>query len=115
VYVAAEHVPEEASAQRQHQLRHWTAEALGIVTQPAHWEIVRLSRTEGFQADSRWIAEQAGVTVDEVNIALSRLLRLRLLEIGSNGKWIDLTGAASLTEKQFRKLALAKVRQMAKE
>jgi transcriptional regulator with XRE-family HTH domain len=115
VYVAAEHVPDEASAHRQHQLRHWTAEALGIVTERAHWEIVRLSRTDGFQADCRWIAQEADLTVDQVNVALSRLLRLRLLEIRSTGKWTDLTGAPSLTEPQFRKLALARVRQMAKE
>ncbi|HEV3197311.1 MAG TPA: hypothetical protein VGZ73_05375 [Bryobacteraceae bacterium] len=115
VYIAAEHVPDDATAHRQHQLRHWTAEALGIVTERAHWEIVRLSRTDSFQADCRWIAQQASLSVDQVNVALSRLLRLRLLEIGPTGKWTDLTGLPSLTERQFRKLALARVRQMAKE
>src|SRR6185369_8942189 len=83
VYIAAEHVPDDATAQRQHQLRHWTAESLGILTERAHWEIVRLSRAEGFQPDCRWIAQEAGLTVDQVNVALSRLLRLRLLEIGA--------------------------------
>ncbi len=115
VYIAAEHVPDEATSHRQQQLRHWTGEAMGIVTGRAHWEIVRLSRTSDFQADSRWIADAAGLSVDEVNVALSRLLRLRLLEIGPAGKWIDLTGTPSLTERQFRKLALARVRQMSKE
>jgi hypothetical protein len=115
VYVAAEHVPDLATTHRQHQLRHWTAEALGIVTERAHWEIVRLSRGGDFQPDCRWIAQQADLTADQVNVALSRLLRLRLLEIGPSGKWADLTGLPSLTERQFRKLALARVRQMAKE
>jgi len=115
VYIAAEHVPDDATAHRQHQLRHWTAEALGLVTDRAHWEIVRLSRIDGFQADCRWIAQQADLTVDQVNVALSRLLRLRLLEIGATGKWTDLTALPSLSERQFRKLALARVRQMAKE
>lgn len=114
VYIAAEHVPDEATAHRQHQLRHWTAEALGIVSEPAHWEIVRLSRTAAFQTDSRWIAQQTGLTVDQVNVALSRLLRLRLLAAGTDGKWLDFAPQA-ITERQFRKLALARVRQMAKE
>ena len=35
VYVAAEHVPSGAEAWRQEQLRHWTAEALCIVTEQA--------------------------------------------------------------------------------
>ncbi|MBZ5620085.1 MAG: hypothetical protein LAQ69_15375 [Acidobacteriia bacterium] len=115
VYVAAEHVPDAATAHRQQQLRHWTAEALGIVTERAHWEIVRLSRTGSFQPDCRWIAQQADLTVDRVNVALSRLLRLRLLEVGATGKWKELTGLPSPTERQFRKLALARVRQMSKE
>jgi len=114
VYIAAEHVPDEATAHRQHQLRHWTAEALGIVSEPAHWDILRLSRTVEFEPDSRWIAQKTGLTVDQVNVALSRLLRLRLLAIGDDGKWQDLAEQA-ITERQFRKLALARVRQMAKE
>jgi transcriptional regulator with XRE-family HTH domain len=115
VYIAAQHVPDAATAQRQQQLRHWTAEAIGIVTDGAHWEIVRLSRADGFQLDCRWIAEQAGLTVDQVNLALARLLRLGLLEIGTDGTWKDLTRGAAPTERQFRKLALARVREKSKE
>ena len=114
VYIAAQHVPDAATAQRQEQLRHWTAEALGIVTDRSHWEIVRLSRADGFQADCRWIAGQAGLTVDQVNLALARLLRLGLLEIGRDGKWREFAGEA-LNERQFRKLALARVREKSKE
>jgi transcriptional regulator with XRE-family HTH domain len=115
VYIAAEHVPDANTAERQQQLRHWTAEAMAIVTERAHWEIVRLSRTQGFRADCRWIAEQTGLGVDQVNLALSRLLRLRLLEIGANGKWKDLTGLARFEEREFRKLALTRVREKAAE
>lgn len=115
VYIAAQHVPDAATAHRQEQLRHWTAEAIGIVTDRAHWEIVRLSRAEGFQADCRWIAEKAGLSGDQVNLALARLLRLGLLAIGTDGKWQELTGAGALTERQFRRLALARVREKSKE
>ncbi len=115
LYIAAGHVPDEPTARRQHQLRHWTAEALAIVREPAHWEIVRLSRTPGFQPDCRSIAAQAGLTVDQVNIALSRLLRLGLLASDSSGRWTDLTGVPTLTERQFRKIALARVREKSKE
>jgi transcriptional regulator with XRE-family HTH domain len=113
VYVAAEHVPDDATAARQQQLRHWTAEAIAIVTEPAHWEIVRLARAPGFRPDSRWIAAEAGLSADAVNVALSRLLRLGLLEAVSTREWKDLTGAA--TERSFRKLALQRVREKAAE
>jgi hypothetical protein len=111
VLLGAEHVPDAVTAERQSQLRHWTAEAMAVVSGPAHWEIVRLSRQPGFQADSRWLAAQAGVTVDEINLALARLLRLGLID----GKWQDRTGIARLAEREFRKLALARVREKAAE
>jgi hypothetical protein len=112
-YMAAEHVPDGDTAQRLERLRHWTAEALAIVSDRAHWEIVRLSRTPEFRSDSRWIAGQSGLTVDQVNIALSRLLRLRLLDAGGSSNWTDLSAAS--TERQFRKIALNRVRQKSKE
>ncbi len=115
VYVAAEHVPAGAEAQRLEKLRHWTTEALCIVTEPAHWEIVRLSREAGFRADCRWIAERASLNVDAVNMAFSRLLRLRLLEVDASGKWVELTGISEITEPEFRKLALDRVREKAAE
>jgi transcriptional regulator with XRE-family HTH domain len=114
-YVAAEHVPDAARAEREEQLRHWTAEAMSIVTERVHWEILRLCRTTGFHYDCRWIAEQIGTTVDEVNLALSRLLRLRLLEVSAGGEWRDTTNLPELSEREFRKLALARVRQKAAE
>ncbi|HEY6393604.1 MAG TPA: helix-turn-helix transcriptional regulator [Bryobacteraceae bacterium] len=113
VYIAAEHEPDTRTAQRQHQLRQWTAEALAIANQRAHWEILRLCRAPEFRADSRWIARQIGVDIDQVNLAFSRLLRLRLLEVSASGQWKDLTGAPHLTERKFRTLALARARELA--
>jgi transcriptional regulator with XRE-family HTH domain len=115
VYVAAEHAPDARTVERQNQLRHWTAEALAVANEPAHWHIVRLSRTPEFRPDCRWIADQIGGSVDAVNMALSRLLRLRLLQVIASGEWKDLTGLRKLTEREFRKLALARVRQKAAE
>jgi transcriptional regulator with XRE-family HTH domain len=112
VYAAAEHVSDPLSGRRQEQLRHWTAEALALVNQPAHLKILRLARGAEFRPDCRWLAEQTGIAVDEVNIALSRLLRLHLLA-GDEKKWKDATGLPALTRAAFRKLALARARRMA--
>jgi hypothetical protein len=51
------------------------------------------------------LPREAGLAVDQVNMALARLLRLRLLE----------GGVSTFTERQFRKLALARVREKSKE
>ncbi len=114
-YVAAEHVRADDVLGREQQLRHWAAEAMCVVRERAHWEIVRLCRQAEFQTDCRWIAEQAGLSVDEVNLALTRLLRLGLLEIRAGGEWRELTGRTSLNEHEFRSLALARVRTRAAE
>lgn len=113
VYVAARYVPNGLTRDRQEQLRHWTAEGLAIVTDSCHWQIVELTRTRGFQGDSRSIAQTLGVSVDRVNVALARLLRLRLLEIGRDGRWKDLLGQKRPTEAGFRKAALIRIRELA--
>lgn len=112
-YIAAEHLPDAATTKRNEQLRHWTAEGLSVATERTHWEIVRLSRMPRFQTDCRWVAGKINTTVDEVNLALQQLLRLRLLEVSASGKWNDLTGARS--EREFRKMAMVRVREKAAE
>jgi transcriptional regulator with XRE-family HTH domain len=109
-YIAAEHAPDARTRQRQYQLRHWTAEALALTSEPAHWQILCLCRAPEFQADCRWIARQISVSVDAVNLALSRLLRLGLLQVDPAGRWKDTTGLPRLTGDAFRRLALARVR-----
>jgi transcriptional regulator with XRE-family HTH domain len=115
VFVAAESAPHAAEHARHEQLRHWTAEAASIAREPIHFQILELSRARNFRADCRWIAEQLNVNVDEVNIAFSRLLRLRLLAANGRERWTDLTGIPQLTEREFIGIALARVRESAFE
>lgn len=112
-YIAAEHLPDEASAARQEQVLHWTAEAAAILMGRVHWELFRLCGAAEFRADVRWIAREAGATVDEVNVAFTRLLRLGLLQTSSDGRWIATVRAAD--EPDFRRTALKRVRAKAAE
>lgn len=59
-----------------------------------HQAILELTHTRGFQTDSRWIARRLGISVEDVNIAVQRLLRLNLLAMASRTKWIDKSGDA---------------------
>jgi hypothetical protein len=112
-YLAAESAPTPAIHARQEQLRQWTAEASSIICDPIHLQILELSRTQNFRADCHLIATQLNVSVDDVNIAFSRLLRLRLIAADGPGKWTDLTGIQQLTEREFINMALARVREYA--
>jgi transcriptional regulator with XRE-family HTH domain len=114
-YVAAEHLPDPQSAARENQILQWTSEASAIITEPVHWHISRLSRTSGFRSDSRWIAEQAGTTVDEVNLAFVRLLRLELLRTDAAGRWIANLRRDVRSEREFQRTALTRVRKKAAE
>lgn len=110
LYIAAESIPDAGALRAQEQLRHWLAEAAALVNGPVHFQILRYSRTPEFQSDTRWLAEKIGVPVDEVNVALSRLLRLGFLSVENAAHWEDRTGLVELSETEFRKLALARVR-----
>ena len=68
-----------------------------------------------FKSDCRWVAGQLGINVDQVNIALSRLLRLRLMEIGPGGKWKAIATPGYRTENEFRRSALIRIRELAAE
>ena len=93
-------------------LRHWSAEAMSILADPTHWRVVELLRSRGFTPDTRWLAQNSGVTPDHVNIVLTRLLRLELIEMQDGGLWRVCKDCAR-TEEDFRKAALRQVRSKA--
>lgn len=110
-YIVAEHMPSEQETTRQEQLWDWAAEALAIVTDSCHWKIIERTCRQGFRGDCRVISKDIGVSVDQVNVALARLLRLRLLKLGPGGRWNSL--GPGRTEPAFRKLALIRIRELA--
>ncbi len=103
VYSAVARVVDAQVQAAQEALRHWSTEVLSLLSMPVHQEILRLSRTATFKSESRWIAAQTGSNVDDVNIALSRMLRLGLLEADAKGIWRDRTGLREITSAGFRK------------
>jgi transcriptional regulator with XRE-family HTH domain len=111
VHLTAEHVLDLSITRRQESLRHWAAEAIAVISDGLHSKIVRLCRTSGFHADSRWIASRTAASVDDVNLVLTRLLRLELID----GRWRDQTGLTAWNELEFRKLALMRIRKKAAE
>jgi uncharacterized protein (TIGR02147 family) len=67
--------------------------ALDTFTAISEWyhdAILELTHLQFFQPESKWIARVLGVTVNEVNIAIERLCRLKLLHINGES-WTDLS------------------------
>lgn len=72
-----------------------TIDTFSIISEPYHYAILELIKTDGFTWNTRWIAQRLRLTVSEVNIALERLERVGLLGRGADGKLFDTTGGFS--------------------
>ena len=82
---------------------HFDLDTFQLLSAWYHYAILELIQIQGFKSDSRWIASTLGIAVEQVSIALQRLLRLELLEMSGRDRWIDKSGdaefhGASLTE-----------------
>lgn len=76
-----------------------------------HQAILELIHTREFKTDSRWIARRLGISIDDVNIALQRLLRLGLLEMAASDRWIDKSGDAEFQTSVLPATAAQRVNQ----
>src|SRR5262245_49576172 len=74
------------------EIRWLTMETVALLSDGSHRAILEMTLMEGFVPDTRWIARALDLTVDEVNMALSRLTRLGLLEMASANRWVDRSG-----------------------
>jgi len=108
VYVAAAHASTIESSRRAHQLLHWTTEALAVINEPIHFELLRITRTRGFQPDVRHGSIGSAARPAPASIRSTSPSRAcsgsRLL------KWSPVPGK---TRRKARKLALDRVRQAA--
>jgi uncharacterized protein (TIGR02147 family) len=73
---------------------HLDLDTFQLLSVWVHYAILELLQIQGFKTDSRWIADTLGIAVEDVNIALQRLLRLGLLEMSARHRWIDKSGDA---------------------
>lgn len=99
----AQELATDAIAQEVKQLSNDMA---ALMTDINHYAILELTRLEEFQADSRWIARMLGITMDEVNIAVQCLLRLRILEMVSPTRWVDRLGDSMANLNSFTKASV---------
>jgi transcriptional regulator with XRE-family HTH domain len=115
IYLAAESARNAARSGLDQTRLNVVWDAIELAADPAHREILRLLREPGFRPNSRWIAQHSGLSLDQVNIAFDRLLRFGLIEAGASGQWKDLLDLGRATESEFQRLAVARLRQRARE
>jgi uncharacterized protein (TIGR02147 family) len=99
-----------------------TADTMSLIGDWYHFAILELTRLDEFRSDSRWIARVLDISVDEVNLAIQRMIRLDLLDMASADRWVDRSGDARVSlgslapdaierqQDQSRRLSIAAVR-----
>ncbi len=74
-----------------------TLDAFQVISDWYHYAILELIQLPHFKGDVAWIAKTLKITPAEVQIATERLLRLELIEITPEGKWIDQSSGHTTT------------------
>jgi len=93
-FVELERTPPDSWATRE--LRQLSHDASLTLAEWHHPAILELTRLASFRPDVRWIARVLDVPVDDVNIAITRLARLGLLDMQSRTTWVDKAGNAEV-------------------
>jgi transcriptional regulator with XRE-family HTH domain len=91
-FVGREREPAESWTTRE--LRQLSRDAALSLAEWHHHAILELTRLPSFTPDVRWISRVLDVPVDDVNVAITRLARLGLLDMRSPTAWVDAAGDA---------------------
>lgn len=74
-----------------------TLDQFNLIAEWQHFAILEVMRLNDFRPSSAWIAKRLGISIHEVNAAIDRLVRLKLLEINGKGEWLDLSEGRTTT------------------
>lgn len=114
-FVARERLTANDSSGVSRQIRQLTVDTVNLLSDGTHRAILELTRLADFQPDSRWIARVLNLTVDEVNIAISRLARLGLLEMADHTVWVDRSGMTDLGQNSFANLIVQRLSEQVRQ
>ncbi len=80
-----------------------------------HYAILELVSVEGFESSPRYIARMLGISVNEANAAIERLLRLEYLELAADGSWTNHSGNNTTLGNDFTATAFRKLQKQVLE
>jgi uncharacterized protein (TIGR02147 family) len=68
-----------------------TIDTFTVISEPYHYALLELMKTQDFHWDSKWISQRLDKTVSEINFAIERLERVGILEKNQHGNLTDTT------------------------
>ncbi len=73
-----------------------------------HYAILELTKVKGFKSNVRWVARVLGISPNEVNAAIERLVKLEMLAI-KRGVWVDVSGELTNLDNEYIAIARRKL------
>ena len=83
--------------QSDNEFSHLDLDEFSMIADWYHYAILELMRLPAFAGDYHWIAKALQISVHEAQVAVERLVRLKMIEILPSGEWKDLSGGYSTT------------------
>lgn len=80
-------------------------DSFAVISDWYHYAILELTHISTFRSESKWIANRLGVSVNEINAAIERLIRLGMLERGLNGRLKNISGNNTNIDHEMRDIA----------
>ena len=68
------------------------ADSFEVIADWQHYAILELMTVESFRPDIGWVARSLSISPAEVRTAVDRLVRVGMLEVTTDGTWIDRSG-----------------------
>ena len=105
-FVLREKLRSGEARSNQGEIKQLAHDTVSLISNIYHYTILELIRLPEFKPDSRWIARVLNLPVDEVNLAIARLIRLGLLEMAAADTWVDKSGVKVTTLEDFSQAAI---------
>lgn len=74
-------------AERENKYSQVSMDQFALISEWHHWAILELMSVKNFQKNPVWIARSLGITTHEVEVALDRLKRLKMIQVEEDGRW----------------------------
>jgi len=107
--VASKKQSSEARSEAPEDYRQIALDHFQVIADWYHYAILELTKIQSFTPSPKWVASSLGISVNEVNDAVERLIRLEMLQISSSGQWIDLSGDITNLDNEFVAVARRKL------
>src|SRR5262249_20161371 len=72
-----------------------TLDTFAIISDWYHYAILELMKVHSFKGDTTWISKSLGITKSEANAAVERLMRVGLIKVSDQGRWVDTSNGFS--------------------